>query len=144
MTTIKWAIALEVVLLIAMPVLAHHPFSAEFDLKKPVTLSGTVTKFDWANPHAYLRANIEDADGTTHTWSFEMGSVIALQKAGWNKETVKPGDKVAIEGWLARSPGKPTTANMKSIRLADGRELSGASSIGPADPQEKIEPKASN
>ena len=62
-----------------------------------------------------------------------MGSVVALRKAGWTKTTVKPGDFVMIEGWLARSTNKPTTANMKSIRLPGGRELLGASSNGNTD-----------
>ena len=133
MTATKFAVAFGILMLIAVPLFAHHPFSAEFDQKKPVTLSGVVTKVDWENPHTYLHANVLQPDGTTQTWSFEMGSVIGLKKAGWTKTTVKPGDMVMIEGWLARSKSKPTTANMKAIRLPDGRELSGASSNGNTD-----------
>jgi hypothetical protein len=144
MTTIRFGIALGVVLAVALPVLAHHPFPVEFDWKKPVTVSGVVTKFDWENPHAYLRINVQDSEGMTRSWNFEMGSLSALRKAGWTKETLKPGDKVSIDGWRARSPSKPTTANMKTIRLPNGRELSGASSAGDAEPHERIEPKASN
>ncbi len=133
MTINRFGITLGVVVLLAMPLLAHHPFSAEFDWKKPVTMSGVVTRLDWENPHSYLHANIQHPDGTLQSWTFEMGSVIGLKKAGWTKTTVKPGDMVMIEGWLARSPSKPTTANMKAIRLPDGRELSGASSNGNTD-----------
>ena len=133
MNTIRLGTTLGIVLLIAVPLFAHHPFSAEFDQKKTVTLSAVVTKFDWGNPHAYLHAIVPQPDGTTQAWSFEMGSVVGLKKAGWTKTTVRPGDMVTIEGWLARSKSKPTTANMKAIRLPDGRELSAASSNGSTD-----------
>ena len=140
--TTKPGVALGIVLLLAIPVLAHHPFSAEYDWKRPVTVSGTVTKLDWENPHARLYIDSKDADGTAQNWNFEMGSLNALQKAGWAKDTVKMGDTVLVDGWLARSKAKPNVANMKSIRLPNGRELSGASSVGDADPGEKIEPKS--
>jgi len=129
-------VTLGIALLVAIPLFAHHPFSVEFDGKKPVSLSGVVTKFDWANPHAYLHVQVRDAEGMTRNWNFEMGALSALQRAGWTKDTVKPGDKVSIEGWLARSPGRPTTANMKTILFESGLQLSGASSNGHTDPRE--------
>jgi len=142
--TIKLGIALGIVLLLAIPVLAHHPFSAEYDWKKPVSITGAVTKLEWENPHAHLYVGVEDETGKSETWSFEMGSLSALQKAGWTKETVKMGDTVTVDGWLARSKSKTTTANMKAIWLSNGRELSGASSIGDTEPHEEIKPKPSN
>ena len=144
MTTIKLAIALGIVLLLAIPILAHHPFSAEYDWKKPVSITGAVTKLEWENPHAYLYVGVEDETGKSETWSFEMGSLSALQKAGWRKDTVKMGDTVTVDGWLARSKSKTNTANMKAIWLSNGRELSGASSIGDTEPHEEIKQKASN
>ena len=144
MTSMKLGIVLAVVLFVALPVMAHHPFSVEFDWKKPVTVSGIVTKFDWENPHAYMRLNVQDPNGVIRSWNFEMGALNALRKAGWTRETVKAGDRVSIAGWLARSPGKPTTANLKTIRLANGRELSGASSAGETEPHEPVERNASN
>ncbi len=141
MTRIKFAIALVVVALVAMPLRGHHPFTVEFDWRKPVTVTGVVTKLDWENPHAYLHVEAQDAGGMARNWSFEMGSLSAIGKAGWTKQTVKPGDEVSIDGWLSRSPAKPTTANMKTIRLPNGLELSGASSAGDTEPHERIEPK---
>jgi hypothetical protein len=144
MTNTKLAVlVLGIVSLLAIPVLAHHPFSAEFDWKHPVRLTGTVTKLEWENPHARLYIDVEDETGKPQKWNFEMGSLSALYKAGWRKDTVKMGDTVTVDGWLARSKSKIYTANMKSVWLANGRELSGASAIGDG-PQERIEPKASN
>jgi hypothetical protein len=117
-----------ILLLAALPLLGHHPFSAEYDWKKPVSVSATVTKFEWANPHSHIVADVKDSDGKTKNWTFELGSISALTKAGWNKSTVKTGDAIMVDAWLARS--KPDTANVKSVRLADGRELWGGSSIG--------------
>src|SRR6185436_4495773 len=123
----KAMLSLTLAVFLTTPVLAHHPFSVEFDWKKPVSLTGTVTKVEWENPHARIFLDIEDDSGKTQNWSFEMGSPRALQKAGWRKDTVKTGDTVTVDGWLARSPAKGYAGNMKSLWLANGRELSGAS-----------------
>jgi hypothetical protein len=125
--TTKLAIAVGIVFLLTIPVLGHHPFFAEFDWMKPVTLTGTVTMLEWENPHAKLHMDVKGADGKTQNWSFEMGSLSALKKAGWSKQTLKAGDTVTVDAWLAKS--KSNEANMKSAKLANGRELSGASSI---------------
>jgi len=142
MTNKRLGIALT--LFLAVPALAHHPFSVEYDWKKPVSLTGTVTKLEWENPHARLYIEVEDDTGKPQSWNFEMGSLSALQKAGWRKDTVKMGDTVTIDGWLARSPAKGYAGNMKSLWLADGREFSGASSVGDAEPHEPIKPKSAN
>jgi hypothetical protein len=142
MTNRRLAIALS--LFMALPVLAHHPFSVEYDWKKPVSLTGTVTKLEWENPHARLHVDVEDDTGKPQSWEFEMGSLSALQKAGWSQNTVKMGDTVTVDGWLARSAGKSYGANMKSVWLPNGRELSGASSIGNSEAHEGLKPKLSN
>ena len=123
-------LALTVVLFLAVPVLAHHPFSAEYDWKKPVTVAGTVTKVDWANPHARIFVDAKDTTGKMVNWEFELGALTALTKAGWNKTTVKTGDSISVDGW--QSKNRANGANAKSVRLPNGRELSAASSI--ADP----------
>jgi hypothetical protein len=111
----------------AVSAFAHHPFSAEYDWKKPVTLTGTVTKLDWTNPHAILHVDAKDADGKQMNWTLEMGSVAALTRAGWNRDTVKAGDQVTVDAWLAKSgTGR---ANVKSVKLPSGQELSAASSF---------------
>jgi len=142
MTQKRLAVALT--LFLAIPVLAHHPFSVEFDWKKPVSLTGTVTKLEWENPHARLYVEVEDDTGKPQSWNFEMGSLSALRKAGWRKDTLKTGDTVTVDGWLARSPGKSYAANMKSVWLPNGRELSGASSIGNSEAHEGLKSKSSN
>jgi hypothetical protein len=126
MTTRLFA-ALSLVLLLTLPVLAHHPFSAEYDWKKPVTVTGTVTKVDWSNPHAHIFIDAKDSSGKTQNWDFELGALNALTNVGWSKTTIKNGDTITIDGWQARS--KLTGANAKSVKLANGRELSAASSI---------------
>ena len=121
------------ILLFAMPVSAHHPFTAEYDWKQPVTVTGTVSKLDWANPHARIFVDSKDADGKTKSWSFELGGLNALTNAGWNKTALKTGDMIQVDAWLSKS--QPNMGNVKSVKLPDGRELSGASSI--ADPNAK-------
>jgi hypothetical protein len=125
--------AAAIVVLFATPVSAHHPFTAEFDWKQPVTITGTVSKLDWANPHAHIYVDSKAADGQTKSWTFELGGLNALAAAGWNKSIVRTGDTVVIDAWLSKS--QSSLANVKSIKLPDGRELSGASSI--ADPNAK-------
>jgi len=107
---------------------AHHPFSAEYDWTKPVTLTGTVSKIDWTNPHATLYIDGKDESGKTKQWTLEMGSPSALTRAGWTRTTLKKGDMVTVDAWLSKTSNDK--ANVKSLKLADGRELSGGSSIG--------------
>jgi hypothetical protein len=118
---------LTAVFLAALPVLAHHPFSAEYDWKQPMTVTGTVTKLDWANPHAHIYVDAKDPDGKTKSWTFELGGINALTNAGWSKDIVKAGDTVTVDTWLSKT--QSNVGNVKSIKLPDGRELSGASSI---------------
>ncbi len=136
----KTILSIVLTIILTTPLLAHHPFSVEYDGKKPVSLTGTVTKVEWENPHARLYMDVEDDTGKTQSWNFEMGSLSALHKAGWRKDTLKTGDTVTVDGWLARSPAKGYAGNMKTVWLADGRELSGASSAGDTEPHEKITP----
>ena len=114
--------------LLAVSAYAHHPFAAEYDWTKPVTLTGTVTKIEWTNPHAMLYIDGKDQNGQTKKWTLEMGNPAALLRAGWRRTTLKMGDQVTVEGWLSKS--KDDKVNVKSVKLADGRELSGVSSIG--------------
>jgi len=107
---------------------AHHPFSAEYDWTKPVTLTGTVSKIEWTNPHAVLYVDAKDENGQTKQWALELGSPSALTRAGWTKDTLKKGDQVTVDAWRAKN--KDDKANVKSVKLSNGRELSGASSIG--------------
>ena len=115
---------------------AHHPFSAEYDWTKPVTITGSVSKLEWANPHATLYVDAKDENGKVKQWKLEMGGLAALTRAGWNRNTVKMGDQVTVEGWMAKTQND--RANVKSVKLPDGRELAGGSSI--LDTQKKTTP----
>src|SRR6185369_4135302 len=109
-----------------MPMLAHHSIAAEYDDKKPMTLRGTVTKFDWTNPHVYLWMDVRDTSGKTTNWAVEYDSTLDLKRSGngWTRDIVKVGDTVTAEGILARDGGKQ--ASGKSLTVASGKKLAAA------------------
>ena len=109
-------------LLLAGPALAHHSVQAQFDVHKTFTVSGTVAKVEWINPHSYLTINVKDADGKVQKWAFELGGPGALRRAGMSREDrggLKPGDEVTASG-LAAKDGS-TTGFLQELKLADGR-----------------------
>ena len=114
----------------AMPLYAHHSFAAEYDSNKSVTLSGTVTKVEWMNPHARFYVDVKDDSGKVVNWEFEMGSPNALQRQGWSRDSMKCGDQVVVYGYLAKDGSK--LANARDVRLADGKKLFAASSSSDA------------
>jgi hypothetical protein len=112
--------------LAGVPVLAHHPFSPEFDWKKPVTLTGNVKKVEWTNPHASVSLDVRGAGGTITNWALELGSPRVLEKYyGWNGTLLKPGEQISVDGWLAQNGRK--LVSVKSVTLSGGRELFAAS-----------------
>jgi hypothetical protein len=107
---------------LAGPSWAHHSVQAQFDIHKTFTVSGTVAKVEWINPHSYLTINVKDADGKTQKWAFELGGPGALRRAGMSREDrggLKPGDEVTASG-LAAKDGS-TTGFLQELKLADGR-----------------------
>ena len=111
----------------AVPVVAHHAFSAEFDQSKPIKLSGEITKLEWVNPHAWIFVDVKGTDGKVVGWRFEMGAPNALLRAGWSKSDIKAGTAVTVSGFLARAGGP--VGNAFQVRLPDGRDLFAASSV---------------
>jgi hypothetical protein len=125
--TVVTLCAVLVLSLVAIQVHAHHPFSAEFDPDKSVTLTGTVTKFDWANPHSTLSIDVKGENGQVTNWTFEMGAPKKLRDFGWKKDSVKAGDQVTVNAWRARDQNNRGSANM--ITLSNGTKLVGGSSF---------------
>ena len=115
-----------------MPAWAHHAFSAEFDAKKGIKVSGTVTKLEWANPHAWVYLDVKDESGKVTNWSFELGSPNGLIRRGWRRTSLKEGDQVTIEGFRAKDGSN--VANAHTITLPDGRSLFAGSQETPEGP----------
>ena len=121
------------VLTAPVTVWAHHSFAAEFDVQKPVTLTGTVARVAWTNPHAHFYLDVKDEAGKVTAWDLEMGSPNALMRRGWSRRSLNAGDKVTVDGYLAKD-GSPL-ANARSVTLSDGRKLFAGSSIETQAPQ---------
>jgi len=110
----------------AIPVSAHHSFTAQYDSTKPITVTGTVTKIEWTNPHARFYIDVKDANGTVTNWELELGSPNTLIRYGWKRDSMKVGESVTVEGYLARDGSK--TANAKTVKFTDGRTVNAGSS----------------
>ena len=117
--------AVSLMLLGVKPATAHHSFDAEYDSKKTATISGTVTKLDWVNPHAFVFIDSKDESGVVKSFKIEMGPPYALVRGGWKRDTVKIGDKVTVEAAALAKDGTNAAGSEQTtfMILAGGQKL---------------------
>lgn len=132
------AVAVLAVTYYSSQVLAHHAFSAEFDPNRPLVLKGPVVRVEWVNPHAWIHLMHTNEDGEEEEWMVEGGTPNTLLRRGVNKNTVKPGTYIVVDGY--QSKDRSNRANGRNITLADGKKLFMGSS-GTGAPQDDADKK---
>ena len=117
-----------VLLVAAVPAWAHHAFAAEFDADKPVKFTGSVTKMEWVNPHAWIHIDVKGADGKVTEWMIEAAAPNALLRRGWTKNSLLRGTEIVVDGFQAKDGAN--RANGSVITFTDGKKLFVGSSAG--------------
>ncbi|MGC3982861.1 MAG: DUF6152 family protein [Steroidobacteraceae bacterium] len=137
MSTLKWVSGLvaAAAIIAGGAASAHHAFSAEFDAKQPVQISGVVTKTRWVNPHSWIYLDVKGDDGSVTNWGFEFGSVSALERVGLTKSALPPGTPLTIKGYRSRNGGP--FGYTVTATLSDGRkfQLGAAQDGAPPEPE---------
>jgi uncharacterized protein DUF6152 len=118
---LKVLAAAATLLAVALPVAAHHSFSAEFDRDKKVTLEGKVVEMDWVNPHSWLVIDVPNAQGKVDRWRIEGGSPSVLLRLGWNRNSLPAGTKIKVVAYQAKDGS--FRASSQSIEFPDGRKI---------------------
>ncbi|HTA41080.1 MAG TPA: DUF6152 family protein [Bryobacteraceae bacterium] len=126
--------SLFVVMAAAIPLWAHHSFAAEFDINKPLKLTGTVTSMEWINPHSWIHIDVKGPDGKVTNWMVEGGSPNILLRRGFTKKSLEPGTVVVVDGYQAKSG--EARMNGANITFSDGKRLF----LGGSNPDELPQP----
>src|SRR5690242_14882939 len=113
--------ALLVVIAVAVPVFGHHSFAAQYDRSKPNTITGPVTKIEWINPHARFFMDVKDESGKVVNWEVELGPPASLMRRGWTRNSLKVGEPVTVNGFLAKDGSNLT--NAQTVTLGDGKKV---------------------
>jgi hypothetical protein len=108
-------------LLAAVPASSHHSLAAEFDINRPIKFTGTVTKLEWTNPHAWIFVDVKDESGATQNWAVELVGINDLLRRGWGRDRVKQGDMINVDGFGAKNG--TNTLNAASVTMAGTNEL---------------------
>jgi hypothetical protein len=107
--------------LAAVPALAHHAFASEFDANKPVKFRGTITKMEWINPHAWIHVDVKKPDGTVEQWMIEAGTPNTLLRRGLTKLSLLPGTEIIVDGYQSKDGSR--RANGRDLTLPNGQTL---------------------
>jgi hypothetical protein len=110
-----------VVVALAAPLLAHHSAIAEYDLAKPVKITGTVTRVEWSNPHIWFYVDVKNPDGSVTNWGFSGGAPGVLQRRGVSRSSMKIGDEVVVQGFRAKDGSSNGSGD--SVTFSDGRRV---------------------
>ena len=121
-------------LLGALPLIAHHSFAAEYDNNKPIKFNGKVTKVEWMNPHIYFYVDSKDPSGKNVNYAVEGGAPNGLYRQGWRKDTLKIGESIIVEGYLAKDGSN--TVNARNVTLADGKRIFAGNNDGDGAPRQ--------
>lgn len=118
---LKVLVSAAVAMAAALPMAAHHSFSAEFDATKQVTLEGKVVAMQWVNPHSWLIIDVTKADGAVERWQIEGGSPSVLLRLGWNRNSLPPGTRIKVVAFQAKDGA--LRGSSRDIEFPDGRKM---------------------
>ena len=128
-TRLSLIVAAALIVALAAPLLAHHSFAAEYDGMQPVTVSGTVAKIEWTNPHIHFFVDVTSDTGAVTQWKFEGYPPNMLVRQGWKRDvTLKVGDTITVFGWRARFD--PALGAAREVTFADGHKLNAGPPAG--------------